>query len=113
MPWPVCAVLYCATLCAGTGKGPVGIYAIDSRYALIAESLYDTLFVIDVQWGGPVARKEVKYGVVTGMGVELVKETYTTRHLRAAASFRIRTGLFVFRLRAVSHPARCCCCHAC
>ncbi|CAH0371392.1 unnamed protein product [Pelagomonas calceolata] len=44
-----------ALLCAGTratGKGPVGIYVIDDRYAAVADSNANALLIVDVLRGG-------------------------------------------------------------
>jgi len=40
-----------------TGKGPVGIYAIDSRYAIVADSEHNGLFVVDLVYGGVVGKR--------------------------------------------------------
>ena len=40
--------------CSSTGKGPVGIYAIDARYVVIADSNFNALLVVDAKLGGAV-----------------------------------------------------------
>lgn len=37
------------------GKGPVGIYAINDQYALVADSYFQALLIVDVKWGGTVS----------------------------------------------------------
>ena len=49
-----------ALLCAGTratGKGPVGIYVIDDRYAAVADSNANALLIVDVLRGGVVGSR--------------------------------------------------------
>ena len=60
----LCSVLL--TVASGTGKGPIGLYAINSRLVLVAESNQDALLLIDVARGGVVARREF-----TGEGVSV------------------------------------------
>ena len=42
-------------LAGATGKGPIGMYAIDERYAIVADSEFNGLLVIDYRfmdgWG--------------------------------------------------------------
>ena len=55
MRWIVAALL-----CAGTratGKGPVGIYVIDDRYAAVADSNANALLIVDVLRGGVVGSR--------------------------------------------------------
>jgi len=41
------------------GKGPVGIYAINDQYALITDSNFDALLIVDLKWGGTVSVLEL------------------------------------------------------
>ena len=52
-------IFFCSLLhfALGTGKGPVGIYAINDRYAIFGDSNHNGLFVIDVRRGGIVGQK--------------------------------------------------------
>ena len=44
-------------LAGATGKGPIGMYAIDERYAIVADSEFNGLLVIDLWMGGVVGRR--------------------------------------------------------
>ena len=40
---------------SATGKGPISMYAIDDRYALMSDSLFESLLIVDLKWGGTVS----------------------------------------------------------
>ena len=43
--------------CTATGKGPVGLHVINNDYALVADSNFNSLLIIDTACGGVVARR--------------------------------------------------------
>ena len=64
--WLLCSVLL--SVASGTGKGPIGLYAVNARLVLVAESNQDALLLVDVALGGVVARRAFDEGVsVTGV----------------------------------------------
>ena len=57
--------------CMGTGKGPVGIWAVDSRFAVIADSNFNGILLVDVVVGGLVAALTFRpqhWASLTGVG---------------------------------------------
>ena len=54
--WLLATSLLLRPFVLGTGKGPVGLYAVDERYVVVADSNFDALIVVDTRLGGVAGR---------------------------------------------------------
>ena len=55
--WSVLLLSMALDLVTGTGKGPIGLFAVDDRFAVVADSEFNGLFVVDVLLGGVVGSR--------------------------------------------------------